>query len=144
MPTRNEVETVVQRRLAGFLRRAKMTTAPHEDNEHLADPIGWALRRLGYAPASLATITDDDLAGLVAGHIDALLDLAELRAIESMITNLDNVSTQTGPVRSEWDNLRKDLLAYWQVRRPLVAAMWGHLLAIPLDEPVKMVRMRAL
>lgn len=143
--TRTQVEYIITKRLGGYLARAEMTGETGEDNEYLADPIGWAMRLLGYSPASIITVTDDDLADVASGHTDALLDLAELRTIESMITNLDDVNITAGPVRSEWTALRTDLMKQLIAKRSAVSAMWGHLLSTPLDgDAAKSVRLIAL
>lgn len=133
MITRPDVDHVLQRRLAGYLKRAEMESDAPGDNEHLTDPLGWAMRLLGYSPALLADVTDDDLATVSMAHIDALLDLAELRTMESIVTNLDDVNITTGPIKTEWSALRSDLLKLLPERRKIVQAMWGHLLEVPLD-----------
>lgn len=142
--TRGDVEFVLTKRLAGFLARAEMSVASGA-NDHFTDPIGWALRQLGYSTASLMAVTDGDLAPVTAAHIDALLDLAELRTAESMLLNLDKVDVQAGPVKTEWSDLRVDLLKYLPAKRSNVAAMWGDLLSVPLDgQALRPVRLRAL
>jgi hypothetical protein len=142
--TRSDVEFLLTKRLGGYLGRAEMSVGAGE-NPHLTDPIGWALRQLGYSQASLVAVTNSDLSPVAAAHVDALLDLAELRTVESMLTNLDEVSVAAGPVKVEWSDLRKDLLALLPKKRSAVSAMWGHLLATPLDgEAPRSVRLRAL
>ncbi|RIK41607.1 MAG: hypothetical protein DCC55_11360 [Chloroflexi bacterium] len=143
--TRSDVEFILTKRLAGYLGRAEMAVPAGDENEHLTDPIGWALRQLGYSPASLIAIGDVDVAAVAAAHIDALLDLAELRTMESMLTNLDDVSVKGGPVEARWGELRADLLKALPKKRSDVAAMWGHLLATPLDgDAPRSVRLRAI
>lgn len=141
--TRNQIEGILTKRLHGFLVRANMIAgAP---NEHLADPIGWALRLLGYNTASLDDVTDADLLPVPAAHIDALLDLAELRTAESILLNLDAVDITAGPVSTDWSDLRVDLLKFLPAKRGNVSAMWGDLLATPLDgDAPRSVRLKAL
>ncbi len=143
--TRAEVEFLLEKRLGRYLSRAQMAVTAGQENPHLVDPLGWALRQLGYSPASLVTITNSDLAAVAAAHVDALLDLAELRTVESMLTNLSDVNVTAGPVSTDWSNLRTDLLKLAPAKRSNVAAMWGHLLATPLDGAApRSVRLKAL
>lgn len=141
--TRNQVEGVLTKRLSGFLARANM--AASAPNAHLTDPIGWALRLLGYSTAALDAVTDADLLPVTSVHIDALLDLAELRTAESILLNLDAVDITAGPVKTEWSDLRVDLLKFLPAKRGNVSAMWGDLLETPLDgDAPRSVRLVAL
>ena len=53
----------------------------------LDDPIRSALGSLGLAPAGLAPVADADLAAVGPAMLAALVDLAELRALESVLGN---------------------------------------------------------
>jgi len=127
-----DVETVIVKRVGAFMVRAKMSVVG-TPNPALADPILWALRMLGYTPASIAAATDGDLASVVATHTDALLDLAELRTLESVLTNIPDVSTTAGPVSQSWGQLRTDLLTLIPRKRANVAAMHEAILQVALD-----------
>jgi hypothetical protein len=74
-------------------------------NQDLVDPIADALRRLGAAPADLSTVGDADLAGLDASRLPALLDLAELRALETVLGNLTAVDLRLGPRDEKFSQL---------------------------------------
>lgn len=139
-----DVETVIVKRVGAFMTRAGMPVAG-TPNPALADPIGWALRTLGYMPASIATVTDGDLAPVVATHTDALLDLAELRTLESVLTNITTVSTTAGPVSESWGQLRTDLLTLIPRKRANVASTYGAILQVALepDAPAP-VRLRSV
>lgn len=126
------VDGVLTGRVGGVLAEAGMTAAG-VPNPHLEDPLSWALRLLGYSPALLATVSDADLALVAAGHVDALLDLAELRALESVLTNLVKVDTKAGPVDEAWASLGDRLATLVPAKRKAVAAMYGGLLVRPLD-----------
>lgn len=139
-----DVETVVERRVGAFMTKAGMPTAG-TPNPALADPIGWALRALGYAPASIAAVTDGDLAAVATAHVDALLDLAELRTLESVLTNITAVSTTAGPVSQSWGQLRTDLLTLIPRKRENAAATHKALLKVALDpDAPQEVRLRSV
>lgn len=68
-------------------------------NADLDDPIAKAARVCGLQLVSL-TVTDGDLATLDPADFDKLLDVAELRLLESIHNNFDMVDIKVGP-RSE-------------------------------------------
>jgi hypothetical protein len=99
--TRAEVETILIRRCGSLLTAADLDgTTINGTNVDLNDPIGAALRRMEYTVASLTAVTDLDLAPVSADDVDQLLDLAELRTLENIEGNLDDVDITVGP-RSE-------------------------------------------
>lgn len=104
--TRTDAEGVLVRRCGRLLTAAGLdgSTATGA-NADLNDPIGWAVRQLGGAVASVASVTDADLAGVATDDLDALLDLAELRALESALGNLDVVDVAVGPERESLGQL---------------------------------------
>ena len=116
-----DVEAVVVKRVGAFMTKAKMPTTG-TPNPALADPILWALRALGYSPASIASVTDADLATVATAHVDALLDLTEMRTLESIQTNITAVNTTAGPVSEAWGQLRSDLEKIVPRKRANVAA----------------------
>lgn len=97
--TRAQVEAVLVRRLTKFLTQAGMAVTTDGTNADLNDPIGYAVRRMGGTVASIAAVADTDLAVISAADTDQLLDLAELRALQSIETHLVDVDVVTGPVR---------------------------------------------
>lgn len=82
--TRAPAETVLLKRV-GVLFTAIGLDGTTDDgtNVDLNDPLGYALRRLGYSVATITAVADADLAAVGTDEYDALLDLAELRALES-------------------------------------------------------------
>lgn len=56
-------------------------------NAALSDPLAEALRSLGVAPASPASPSTADLAGVADASAPQLLDVAELRALETVLSN---------------------------------------------------------
>ena len=132
MITRAGAETVLTRRLGALLHEAGMA-ADAGLNVHLADPLAWALRALGYATASLTDVADAELLAVGAAHVDALLDLAELRCLESVAGNLTAVDVTVGPVSERRGALADRVARLLDDRRRTVLARWGPLLSQPLD-----------
>lgn len=110
MVTRAAVEAVLVARCAGILPLAGMAVTFDGSNADLADPIGFSLRRLGY-DAALSGPTDDELAAVEAVDVNALLDIAELRVLETWLSRYARVDIEVGD-RSEKlsqiaDNVRR-------------------------------------
>lgn len=126
-----QVEGVITKRISAYLTIASMTSVS-SPNTHLADPILWGLRMLGYTPAAIDVVTDSDLSSVPAAHLDALLDLAELRALESVNTRYTRVSGSIGPLREDWGELGTRLAELIKTKRENAAAQHGRLLEIPL------------
>lgn len=93
-PTRASVESVLVRRCGRLLTAAGLDgTTISGSNADLADPIGWAARQCGLTVASVTDVADADLAGLADSDTDKLLDLAELRTLETIAAD-PNVTTR--------------------------------------------------
>lgn len=125
-----QVDGVISNRIGAYLSLANMTSE-ESPNPALADPILWALRMLGYTPAALDEVTDSDLE-VTHSDLDALLDLAELRALETVQTQYTRVSGALGPLREDWGELGKRLADLVKVKRDNAAAQHGRLLEQPL------------
>lgn len=99
--TRPNVEAVIVARCGALLIAAGLDgTTVDGTNASLNDPIGAALRKAGYTVSNIASVANADLAAVVVGDYDKVLDLAELRTLESILGNLDDVDIKLGP-RSE-------------------------------------------
>ena len=141
--TRLQVEAVLTKRLGALLDEAEMT-AGAGGNPHMIDPIAWALRALGYGTSSLADLTDVDLETVAAAHVDPLLDLAELRTLESIASNLTSVDVTIGPVQERKGMLADRVAKLVLDKRKGVQARWGHVLEQPLEDTGGPVRLLAL
>jgi hypothetical protein len=98
--TRANVENVLVKRLGPLMTKAGQDgTTVDGTNTDLADPIAWALRTVGYTTADITNPTTAEVAS-AEDDIDQVVDLAEFRALGSMLTNLDDVDVTVGP-RSE-------------------------------------------
>lgn len=105
--TRIDAETILIRRCG-----AKMVAAGMDGvtivgtNVDVIDPLVSALLAMGYSPASIAAVTNTDLAAV--DDINQILDRAELRLLQNIAGNLVMVDITVGPRReslsqlSEW------------------------------------------
>lgn len=104
--SRANVETILIRRCGRLLTACDLDgTTVSGANGDLNDPIASALRTLGYTVASRVSVVDADLAGVASGNEEALLDVAELRTLESALQNLDVVDVQVGPEKESLSQL---------------------------------------
>jgi len=99
--TRDNIERILVAR-CGYLMNAAGLDGSTDDgtNTDLNDPIGYALRKAGYTVDNLGSVDDDDLSGVDVEDYDQVFDLAELRTLENILGNLDDVDIKLGP-RSE-------------------------------------------
>lgn len=96
--TRAQAEQMLVVRCGPIMSAADMATTDTGSNADLNDPIGYGVRKAGGAVASYALVTDADVA--TATNLDLMLDWAEYRLLENLLTNLDDVDIEAGP-RSE-------------------------------------------
>ena len=105
--TRTQAETVLIARCGKLLTACGIDgTTLNGANASLTDPLAWALRQSGYPPATFGAVTDTDLAGVQDGHIDKLIDLAEMKALENALGNFDATDISVGPRSESYDQLR--------------------------------------
>ena len=76
-------------------------------NVDLNDPIASALLRLDYAVASIVLVSDADIASVSTDDYQAVLDLAELRALENWLGNNTLVNFRLGPRSESFSDLLK-------------------------------------
>ena len=106
--SRASIEAVLVQRCGALMIKAGLDGVTiNGTNASLNDPIGRGLRAIGSPPADLAAVDDSDLAVVTDDLVDALLDVAELRALENISGNLDDVAVTVGP-RSEQRNQLAD------------------------------------
>lgn len=132
MATLADVQAVVTDRCGALLAEAR--TATGDATKPSVDQcIGWAVRMLGYTTASILAPVTAEVTAVAGSHVDALLDLAELRTLESILTNLNSVDLTTGPVSEDLSDLPDRVAKIAETKRRNVATMWGRYLATPLD-----------
>jgi len=107
--TRANVENVLVSRTGPLLTKGGMDgTTVDGTNSDLADPIAWALRQVGYDTADITNPTTAEVAA-ATDDVDEVVDLAELRTLESILGNLDDVDVQVGPRREDLNQLAKQV-----------------------------------
>lgn len=132
MATLSEVLEITEDRLGSLLSEARSATGDNS-KPSVESCIGWAVRMLGYTTASLRFPEEAEVQAVATAHVDALLDLAELRTMESVLTNLNQVDLTTGPVSERLGQLPQRLADLIPKKRQIVALQWGKYLAEPLD-----------
>lgn len=97
--SRANLETILIARVGAWLTAAALDGATVDGtNASLNDPIGWAIRTSGGTVAAPALVTDADVATVASADLDQLIDLAELRTLESVLSNFTGVDKKAGPV----------------------------------------------
>lgn len=144
MATVANVTTVIEERCSAYLAKARALTGSAAKPD-TAQAIGWAVRMLGYTTAALATVTDGEVGAVSGDKLDALCDLAELRTLESIQTNLTAVDVTAGPLQEGLGSLAERLGEIVTERRKNIAARYGAWLAAPLtDEALRRASLRVL
>lgn len=82
--TRANVEAVLVKRIGPLFTDLGLDgTTVDGTNADLNDPIAYALQRLGYGVSDITNVTDTDLSAVTSDDYAALLDIAELRCLET-------------------------------------------------------------
>ena len=106
--TRANVESMLIRRVGQLFSLIGLDgTTVDGTNVDLNDPIASALLRLDYAVADITVVADIDLAAVSTDDYQAVLDLAELRALESWLGNNTLVNFRLGPRSESFSDLLK-------------------------------------
>jgi len=145
LATLADVELVTKDRLGALLTEAQAATGD-PNKPSVEQCVGWAVRMLGYSTASVAMTANSEVTAVSADRVDALLDLAELRTLESIVTNLTQVNLTTGPVTEALSDIAKRAAELAKQKRANVALQWGSYLATPLDPTInkRKARMKVL
>lgn len=144
MATAANVTTVVTERCSAYLAKARALSGSGSIPD-IAPAIGWGVRALGYATASLTTVTDGEVGAVSGDKLDALCDLAELRTLESIQTNLTAVNVTAGPLQENLGQLAERLGEIITEKRKNAGSRYSAWLAWPLtDESPKRASLRVL
>lgn len=101
--TRANVETILIARCGRLLTLSGLNgTTQDGTNVALADPIRQGLSSVSIVTATLGIVADDDLAMVDSTTIDEMLDVAELRALESCLGNLDQPDQMADTNNEQW------------------------------------------
>lgn len=123
--TRANTEAILVQRLGAWLTNAGLATTIVGTNASLNDPIGYAIRIAGGAVASYALVTDADLATVADADLDMLLDVAELRALENVLSNFTLVDAKAGPVEAKSSQFADRLERVIARKRAQLAQRYG-------------------
>lgn len=108
--TRAQVELILISRCGPVMKAAGMdVNANPSPNADLNDPIGYALRRLGYSVADVSAVANTDVDDVSTDDYDALFDLAELRTLQNVIGNYALVDSRVGQLSESYSQLRDGL-----------------------------------
>lgn len=104
--TRRAVESILLRRIGKTFDAVGLDGQTVGGNSDLSDPIAWAIRQLGGSVADPVDVSDADVATAEGEGVDALLDYAELRALQTAVQACDLVDISVGPRRESLGQLR--------------------------------------
>lgn len=108
--TRAQLDTIIVRRVGSLLVECNMDgTTTDGTNLDLVEPLRWAMTQAGYSTASIVAVTDTDLVSVPSSALDKLLDLFELRCLESASTKFTNVDEVAGPRERKYSQLGRRL-----------------------------------
>lgn len=127
--TVDDCNLILQRRCANYLDVAGLSAA----NGDFVDPIRWALSLLGVEAAGAVSVADADLTTVTGRKVDALLDLAEARLLQTVLTNLTRVDTRAGMVQQDFSDLAAMLRPIAADRLAAAGKRHADLLVAPVD-----------
>jgi hypothetical protein len=106
--SRAQVETILVKRCGALMTLVGMGITYAGSNGDLNDPIGVAVRRLGGTVGNPASVADADIA-TVTKSVDAILDVSELRLLENILGNYDDVDIVVGPTQERLSQNREGI-----------------------------------
>jgi len=124
MATRAQVEQVMVYRAGPIMAKAGMAVTVAGANTDLADPIAWAVRQVGGATADITNPTTAEVAAVAA--IDEMLALSELRLLNNILINLDDVDYKQGPRSEELDQLAQRVAKRIAALEEMLEDEFGH------------------
>lgn len=139
---RANVEVILIKRIGKWLTAAGLDgTTNNGTNADLSDPIGRAVRALGFTVADVTNVASSDLTSIGADDYDELFDVAELRALETCLTNYDKVNLSLGPRSELFDQLRNGMIQAIKFKREQIAndyddsqSLTGGVLSLDFEE----------
>ena len=128
--TRANVEAILVQRCGAYMEAAGYVVTIVGSNANLNDPIGYAIRMCDGTVGDYVLVTDADLLTIDADDYDKLLDIAEIRVLDSISTNLDDVDIVVGPRSEKLNQLAQNLQAILDRKAKRVEKVHG------LDAPL--------
>ena len=92
----------------------------------LADPIAEALRSLGVTASSPINPDDTDLGQVADSNLTFLIAVAELKCLEKILGNIDEVDAQDGSDRQDWTKFAEHLLKAIDSLRKWLKETYGY------------------
>jgi hypothetical protein len=123
--TRSQLETVLVRRLGTWLSYVSLTTTVTGNNTDLADPIAQALLSAGYTVATITTPANSDLSAVTVTDYPKLLDLAELRTLETILQAFTDFDTKGLNYEDRDDQLGQRIEKAIARKRALIQQKYG-------------------
>ena len=123
--TRANIEAILVQRCGAYMTAAGMVVTVAGSNANLNDPIGYAVRMSGGTVASYVAVADADILTVDSTDYDKLLDIAELRTLDSVATNLDDVDLTVGPRSEKLNQLALNLQAIMERKATRVEKSYG-------------------
>jgi hypothetical protein len=120
--TKAEVTAILTERTGAMLALVRTLTGS-QDSPSPDQAIAWAVRRLGGSTASFVDATSGEVVAIAQD--EALIDLAELRLLNSMYVNLTATTNQTGPLRDDYNDLARRLETARREKRAEILAVHG-------------------
>jgi hypothetical protein len=74
-------------------------------NADLNDPLGWAVFQLEGSVTDITAVADADLETVASDDERYITDVAELRLLDNILTNLELVDISVGPRSEHYDQL---------------------------------------
>ena len=124
-PTRANVESILVQRIGGWLANANLPITVVGSNAALNDPIAYGVRIAGGTVTSYALVADADVATVADADLDMLLDVAELRALENVLSNFTLVDAKAGPVEAKSSQFADRLERVIARKRSQLAIRYG-------------------
>jgi hypothetical protein len=123
--SRANVESILVQRIGGWLTNAGLATTIAGANQSLNDPLGYAIRVAGGTVTSYALVVDADVSTVADANLDKLLDVAELRALENVLSNYALVDAKAGPVEAKSSQFADRLMKVIDRLRAQLAVRYG-------------------
>lgn len=124
--TRAQIERVLIKRCGLLMTAANLDGTTFDGtNEDLNDPIGYALRACELTVADISAVDDADCVGVTADLVDKVLDVAELRLLNNIEGNLDQVDVTIGPHSERRGQLATMIRTKINAKEALVGRLYG-------------------
>jgi len=123
--TKQMVQQVLITRLGRVLTEYDFETVISGDLVYLEDPIGWGLRMIEVSTASIALVTEAEVASVGDSDRDELLDYAEFRLLSNLIKNAPEVDVKIGHRSEEFSQLANRLIQMFDRKRTEIRLLYG-------------------